>query len=212
LLPSLLPRLVRAFGLASGVGTAYFLAARLSLELLTKPDGVAVFWPAAGVAAGVLIGLGRSARLPVMAGVIGATLAANLLGDRNIWSATVFALCNAGEALLIATLIDRFFGLPFSLDRLHHVIGFIALALVAKAISGIGGTLGYIFFHTTAPPLTIWQHWFASDAIGVIAMAPVLFELSSAARDPPPSGELLEGSLALGAVTALSAGRRSPAE
>ena len=28
---------------------AYFLAARLSLILLTEPDGVAVFWPAAGV-------------------------------------------------------------------------------------------------------------------------------------------------------------------
>ncbi len=204
LLPSLLPRLVRALGLAVGVGIAYFLAARLSLELLTKPDGVAVFWPAAGVAAGVLIGMGRSARLPVVAGVIGATVAANMLGDRNIWSAIVFALCNAGEALLVATLIDRFFGLPFGLDRLHHVIGLIAAALVATAISGIGGTLGYVFFHTTAPPLTIWQHWFTSDAIGVIAVAPLLLELFSAARDPPSRGELFEGSLALAVVTALS--------
>ena len=204
LLPSLLPRLVRALGLAVGVGIAYFLAARLSLELLTKPDGVAVFWPAAGVAAGVLIGMGRSARLPVVAGVIGATVAANMLGDRNIWSAIVFALCNAGEALLVATLIDRFFGLPFGLDRLHHVIGLIAAALVATAISGIGGTLGYVFFHTTAPPLTIWQHWFASDAIGVIAVAPLLLELFSAARDPPSRRELFEGSLALAVVTALS--------
>jgi signal transduction histidine kinase/CheY-like chemotaxis protein len=204
LLPSLLPRLVRALGLAVGVGIAYFLAARLSLELLTKPDGVAVFWPAAGVAAGVLIGMGRSARLPVVAGVIGATVAANMLGDRNIWSAIVFALCNAGEALLVATLIDRFFGLPFGLERLHHVIGLIAAALAATAISGIGGTLGYVFFHTTAPPLTIWQHWFASDAIGVIAVAPLLLELFSAARDPPSRRELFEGSLALAVVTALS--------
>ncbi len=204
LLPSLLPRLVRALGLAVGVGIAYFLAARLSLELLTKPDGVAVFWPAAGVSAGVLIGLGRTARLPVMAGVIGATLAANLLGDRNIWSAIVFALCNAGEALLIATLIDRFFGLPFGLERLHHVIGLIVAALAATAISGIGGTLGYVFFHTTAPPLTIWQHWFTSDAIGVIAVAPLLLELFSAARDPPSRGELFEGALALAVVIALS--------
>src|SRR5580693_2277597 len=38
--------------LAVAVGVAYFLSARLSLGLLTKPDGVAVFWPAAGVAAG----------------------------------------------------------------------------------------------------------------------------------------------------------------
>ena len=52
---------------------AYFLAARLGLYLLTEPDGVAVFWPAAGVAAGALIGLGSGARLPVIAGTIAAT-------------------------------------------------------------------------------------------------------------------------------------------
>ena len=43
---------VRSCGLAIAVGVAYFLAARLSLALLTKPDGVAVFWPAAGLASG----------------------------------------------------------------------------------------------------------------------------------------------------------------
>ena len=51
----------RSIGLAAAVGIVYFLAARLSLLLLTKPDGVAVFWPASGVAAGVLIALGPRA-------------------------------------------------------------------------------------------------------------------------------------------------------
>ena len=49
---------VGSIGLAAAVGIAYFLAARLSLLLLAKPDRVAVFWPAAGVAAGTLIALG----------------------------------------------------------------------------------------------------------------------------------------------------------
>ena len=34
----------------AGVALAYFFAARLSLALLEPVDGVAVFWPAAGVA------------------------------------------------------------------------------------------------------------------------------------------------------------------
>jgi len=34
-----------ALGVAVAVGIAYFFAARLSLSLLAKPDGVAVFWP-----------------------------------------------------------------------------------------------------------------------------------------------------------------------
>ena len=68
----------RSIGLAVAVGVAYFLAARLSLLLLTKPDGVAVFWPASGVAAGVLIALGPSARWPVAAGAMVATIVANV--------------------------------------------------------------------------------------------------------------------------------------
>src|SRR3954469_15810780 len=102
--------------LAVIVGIVYLLAAKLSLYLLT-PDGVAVFWPAAGVAAGALIALGPSSRLPVLVGTAAATMLANLLGDRNVWSATVFALCNVGEALLTAGLVERYFGSGFNLGR-----------------------------------------------------------------------------------------------
>ena len=70
----------RSIGLAAAVGIVYFLSARLSLLLLTKPDGVAVFWPASGVAAGVLIALGPRARLPVAAGAMVATIVANFIG------------------------------------------------------------------------------------------------------------------------------------
>jgi integral membrane sensor domain MASE1 len=73
------------------------------------------------VAAGALIALGPSARLAVVVGTMVATIAANLLGDRNFWSAVVFALCNAGEALFTAGLIERYFGSGFSLNRLRDV-------------------------------------------------------------------------------------------
>src|SRR5262245_19326740 len=102
--------------LAVVIGCLYILSARLSLALLT-PDGVAVFWPAAGVAAGALIAFGPRARWAVVAGTMVATIVANLLGDRNLLSSMVFAVCNAGEALLAAALIERFFSSPFNLDR-----------------------------------------------------------------------------------------------
>jgi PAS domain S-box-containing protein len=192
--------------LAVAVGIAYFLSARLSLVLLTEPDGVAVFWPAAGVAAGVLIALGPRARLPVAAGTIVATIVANLLGDRNLWSAAVFGLCNAGEAVLTAWLIERSFRSRFSLGRLRHVLGLLAAALVGTTVSGIGGTVGYKLFHSsTVPIFTIWQHWFASDVLGIIAVAPLLIGLISAASDPPPKSELIEGGAALVVLAAVGA-------
>src|SRR5271163_2540461 len=127
---------VSSIGFAIAVGIAYFLAARFSLALLTKPDGVAVFWPAAGVAAGVLIAVGPRARWPVVAGSVAATIVANLLGDRSLWSAMIFAVCNAGEALIVAGLIQRYFGPTFSLDTLRQVLGLLAAAVVGTAISG----------------------------------------------------------------------------
>src|SRR5262249_54950494 len=88
--------LLGSIGLAVAVALAYSLAARLSLYLLTNPDGVAVFWPAAGISSGVLIALGRTARWPVAAGTMAATIIANLLGDRTVPGAIAMALCNAG--------------------------------------------------------------------------------------------------------------------
>ena len=128
--------------LAGALGLAYFFAARLGLALLTKSDGVAVYWPAAGVASGMLIALGPRARGPVVAGTLAATIVANLLGDRTVWSALVFAVCNAGEAVIVAGLIERYFGSAFSLGRLLHVLGLLGAAVVGTAISGIGGTIG----------------------------------------------------------------------
>ena len=83
------------------VAIVFFLAARLSLALLDKADGVAVFWPAAGVATGFLVAFGSTVRWPVVIGVVAATFAANLLGDRNLASTTFFAVANAGGALIV---------------------------------------------------------------------------------------------------------------
>lgn len=191
--------------LAFAVGIAYFLAARLSLALLTEPDGVAVFWPAAGVSAGTLIALGREARWPVGLGAVVATIVANMLGDRNLWSAIVFGLCNAGEAILTAWFVEHQFGPSFQLDRLSRVLGLSAAAGAAAAISGIGGTLGYVFFHSSAAPIpTIWQHWFASDGLGIIAVAPLLIGFAAAWRHPPSRTVLIDGLVSLAVLGVMS--------
>jgi signal transduction histidine kinase len=192
-------------GLAVAVAIVYFLAARLSLALLTKPEGVAVFWPAAGVSAGVLIALGSRARWPVVVGTMAATIAANLFGDRNLWSAILFAICNAGEAVLTAWLIEHYFGADFRLSKLRNVLGLAAAAIMGTAVSGIGGAIAYRLFHSsTTSMLTTWQHWFASDGLGIITVAPLLIELAAASRDRPSLSELIEGALAVAALALVS--------
>ena len=196
---------VGAVGLTVAVAVAYALAARLGLALLTAPDGVAVFWPAAGISAGILIALGPKARLPVAAGVMVATVAANLLGDRNLASTAIFAVCNAAEAVLIAELTRRFFGSDFRLESLRSVAGLLVATAIATSLSGIGGTAGFLLFQGSGgSPLTIWQHWVASDALGVVIVAPLVVGLVQTVNDPPSRHEAMEGGATLVVLTLAS--------
>ncbi len=195
------------FAIALLVGVAYFLTARLGLALLTEPEKVAVFWPASGVAAGVAIWLGPIGRVPVAVGVLIATITANLMGDRHLPTAILFGICNAGEALLTAWLVRRWFGRPFRLDRVDHVLGLLTAATVATALAAVGGALTIGLLHTAAPFWSAWRIWFLSDLMGVITIAPLAIGLGQMLREPPPRSEWIEGGLAialLGAAISLT--------
>jgi PAS domain S-box-containing protein len=195
---------VATIATTAGVGLAYFLAARLSLALLATPDGVAAFWPAAGIAAGTIVALGPAARLPIAAGVFGATILTYLMGDRNLPASLVCAACNTAQALLIGWMIERHHGPDFSLDSLPRVLGFFLAVGVATGISGIGGAAGFALFHaSTTPALTLWLDWLISHTVGVVAVAPLMIGIARSARRPPKPPELIEGTCIL-AVLALA--------
>jgi signal transduction histidine kinase len=52
--------------------------------------------------------------------------------------------------------------------------------------------------------LTTWQHWFESDGIGIIIVAPLVIGLTAAIRRPPPRSELIEGTTALLALAVMT--------
>jgi integral membrane sensor domain MASE1 len=192
-------------GVAAAVAVAYFVTALLSLGLLLEPDGVAVFWPSAGISTGVLIALGPHARWPVAVGVLAASISANLMGDRNLAAAVSFGLCNAVEPLIAAGLIYRCFGANFHLGRLQSVLGLLAAAILGPAVSGIGGAVAYNLFHSPdVEMLTSWRHWFVSDFVGILAVAPLFIGIANAIRRPPVRGEIPEALAALVALTAMT--------
>jgi PAS domain S-box-containing protein len=192
------------WAVAISVAIVFFLAARLSLALLDKTDGIAVFWPAAGVASGFLVALGPTARWPVVIGVVAATFAANLLGDRNLASTTVFALANASSPVIAAGLIQRFYGAPFELNELRRVFGLIGATIIAAIVCGFVGAFGFAFFHPSASSVTtIWRHWVVTETLGSITVAPLMIGLASFLRNAPPRQEIAEGAFALAIVAAL---------
>jgi signal transduction histidine kinase len=61
-------------------------------------------------------------------------------------------------------------------------------------------------FHNDAAPLfTTWQHWFASDALGIVTVAPLVIELAALPRDRPSRSEIIEGVLAVASLALVCA-------
>src|ERR1700747_811457 len=196
-------RWVGDIGLAAAVGAAYFLVAHNSVGLVLESTGVAVFWPAAGITSGSLIALGSRARLPLAAGVIGASIAVHYA--EPLWAGIGQGISNAAEALVIAGLIQHYFGSDFTLDRLSQVLGLLAAAIVGTAVSGLGGAATLRLLQgPSADMLVTWQHWFASDIVGIVAVAPLVIGLAAALKHPPPRSEVEQSGIALVALAAMT--------
>jgi PAS domain S-box-containing protein len=189
---------------AGVLATVYFLTAQLGLLLLAQPSDVAVFWPASGIAAGFLIVSGRRAYSALVVGVVIGTATANLLGDRSFVTSMLNGFCNAGEALLVAWLLDRWFGPAFGFGDLRRVLGFFAAAGLAASASALGGAATMTMFHTSAPFWEVWRTWFLSDGVGIVVVAPFVVALGELWRESPRRGELIEGGAVLGLLVLTS--------
>ena len=194
---------ITTLGTAFAIAFAYFLAARLGLAMLAAPSDVAVFWPASGVAAAILICAGRRAGVALVVGVLVGTVAANVMSDRSFFTSLLKGLCNTGEVVLVAWLLDRWFGRPFSFGDLRRVVGFFAATALATAISAIGGALAMITFHVPAPFWGAWLAWFMAGAVGIVVVAPLLIELGQLARERLTRAQSIEAAAAL-ALTSLA--------
>jgi signal transduction histidine kinase len=170
-----------------------------------KPEGVAVFWPAAGISSGLLIALGPRARWPVLAGVTLATVATHLIIKDPLWAGVALGVCNAAEALVTAGLIQHYFGAGFNLVRVRYVFGLLAAAVAATIVSGVGGAATYRLMQgPSALVLNTFQHWFASDFVGIIAVAPLVIGLAAVVRRPSPRSEVIEGTLTVVALALMT--------
>jgi len=56
----------------------------------------------------------------------------------------------------------------------------------------------------SAPMLDSWQHWFASDFVGIITVAPLVVGLAAVVRRPSPRSEVIEGTWALVALALMT--------
>jgi PAS domain S-box-containing protein len=179
------------------------MAAQFGLALFATPSDVAVFWPASGIAAGSLIVSGRRAYPALVLGIAVGSIAVSITSGGSFLTSLFEVFCNAGEAVVAAWLLERWFGRPFTFGNLRRVAGFLGAAGLAAAVSAIGGVATMIPLRTAAAYWEVWRAWFLSDGIGIVVVAPLMIRFRELWHEPPSRGEWIEGLGVLG-LTALA--------
>jgi len=164
--------LARDFFRLAVVAAAYWLAARLSLNLALVHGQVTPVWPPTGIALVAFLLLGRR----VWPAIALAAFAVNLpLGPSPVGAAAIAA----GNTLapLVAVELLRRADFHRELDRLRDAIALIVIgALGSMAISATVGS-SVLVLSGSVPVANFWPTWavwWTGDAMGVLLVAPVL--------------------------------------
>ena len=164
---------VRSAALAVAFASLYFLTAVLT-DSLIGDAGAAVLWPASGLYLGVmLVAPHRMWRALVCAAAVG-SLAAYLYGGSSLQVSVAFAVPSAAEgflgALLVERIVRRRFRLAAPQDLFALVVGGVVVANGLMALSA--GAVAAHTFDASFPES--WLHWWSADALGMLAVAPIV--------------------------------------
>lgn len=200
--PSRTRKAVHFLSIALLMAVTYYVAARVGLALLDDA-GVAVFWPASGVAVGALLAGGRHSVAPIAVGVAVATLAANITAGRSYFLTASFAMANVVECVTVALLVHRVLGARLQFDSLLRVFGVFQAAIIG---AGLGGALATFALYLADRSWTSWADdwhvWFRSDLIGIIALSPLIVGMRTLFTTPATWRDHLEGIALTGVVVA----------
>jgi PAS domain S-box-containing protein len=157
------------------VAAAYYVAARLSLELALVEENVTPLWPPTGIALVAFLTLGRG----VWPGVALAAFLVNAPISTSPLAAAATAAGNTLAPLTAALLLQRV-GFRPEIDRLRDAAAIVFLAALASMlISASVGAAALVLSDAIAPGdfLSAGAVWWAGDAMGVLVVAPFLLSL-----------------------------------
>ena len=169
-------------------GTAAFPLALFGLAfgavlLASTGSRVASWWPAAGLAVGVLAASPRSKRMPLLIAVFGASAAANYAGGRPLVVALGLGAANALEAALGSWWLSR--GTPDGerppLGSLADLVRLVVAATLGAVVAATIAT-AVVWAVQGAPPLSSWRSVAAAHSAAVLVIVPLFLRTPAAPR------------------------------
>jgi PAS domain S-box-containing protein len=179
---------VRFVAAAAAFATLYYVTAELTSSL-AGDVGIAVLWPASGVYLGVMLVAPRQhwAALALGAGL--GSLAAYSHAGSALDLSVAFAVPSSAEGLLGAVLVERIVRGRFRLRGLHDVSALVVASVIATALVALsaGAVASQTFGVSFADA---WLRWWSADALGALALAPLVVALAHGRGERPSGGEL----------------------
>ena len=165
--------MMRLVAATAALASVYFLVAVLTRSVIGD-SGLVVLWPASGVYLGVMLVAPRHTWSALACGAWIGSLAAYLHAGSSLEVSVAFAFPSSAEGLLGALLVERIAGKRFTLRGLHDVFALVlGGAVAANALVGLSaGAVAAQMFGVSFGES--WLRWWSADALGVIAVAPII--------------------------------------
>ncbi|MAS05121.1 MAG: hybrid sensor histidine kinase/response regulator [Ahrensia sp.] len=176
-------RAIRRLALLNlAVAAVYAGGGWLGLQLAAPPGYATVIWPPSGLAVAAILFYGPSLSIGIFLGsfvvncIVGGAFAQGSLQPEAIAVADVIAGGSTLQALLAATLVQRFFHRPIELKGFRSLLAF--MLIIGPASCLIAATVGVsaLLAAGIISPESFgsnWITWWAGDLLGVLVFLPL---------------------------------------
>src|SRR6185436_14343708 len=152
---------------------SYFLLAKAGLALASLHPSASPVWPPSGVALAALL-LWGNGLWPAIA--VGAFLA-NATTFGSFWTSCLIAGGNTLEALVTASLVNRWAGGSKAFASPFHAVVFAGLTITPGSMISASVGIGSLVLTGFAEPITsanVWLTWWLGDVGGQLLVTPVI--------------------------------------
>ncbi|MBE1530114.1 diguanylate cyclase (GGDEF)-like protein [Sphingopyxis sp. OAS728] len=168
---SLTPRVEAVFWFLL-TATGYFLLASLSLHATKGADNIAAVWPPSGYFLALLLLMPARAWVAAFAGMVAASLGANIYGGAPLLSCLAFTFSNGCEAALALWIMRRREPGELSFMVPRSVVSFCIAAFAASTASA------FLAWALAGKSLDFFLSWLTTVLLGMLIVTPPIVMLA----------------------------------
>ena len=154
------------------IAVVYYAAVRLGVMLTVQPEGLALIWPASGVALAALI-LARRRWFAVLAVIFATNALGNLTGGNALAPSLGFAFANTFEPAMGAWVLGRACGPRPDFSTVREIIWLLVVAVLVNGLTALVGAAVPSLAYGSAY-FDVWFVWWVEDGLGILLLVPVI--------------------------------------